>query len=525
MAASTFASFSPIDRSLGNLASRKYLGDQLTRAHAILRDGSTTSTVPPVSETTGLVIIGGGLGGLFSTYLLRAHKPVLLEQASRFGGMAKGQSWRGNDFALGAAYFCYAEDDDPRQLLYKELGLDRIYKLKEEEDPVLYSGRVYRNFWDGGTAPGQETQFKKLGEYFKAVYNEENDQRYPEIPFDAEEDASFTQYITDLDRMSFRQLVEKVAGEELHSHIEAALQHYCWSSMGASIDEISAASGLNFYAAEFGGLYVTPGGNAGAAEQVLRRICESGVPESNLRPESVVFNVEVVGDGVHVSYLGPSGAKTIKAKAVVMACPKYVAKHILRGIEPERSAAIEKLNYRSYLVANVLLRGGLSPENNFYDMYMLQNGQVDSTNIEAAAMEHGFQDTLNGVYAHLDPEHTVLTLYQGLPFDGARAALEDDAGYEKRRLSFENQVEAQVLPILGFKKTDIVDTRVARWGHALPVAGVGMIADGVVDQLRRPFKDRVFFVNQDNWALPAFETCLGEAMNWKDAVDRAAKTG
>ncbi len=39
----------------------------------------------------------------------------------------------------------------------------------------------------------------------------------------------------------------------------------------------------------------------------------------------------------------------------------------------------------------------------------------------------------------------------------------------------------------------------------------GLIAQGVCDTLRRPFQDHVFCVNQDNWALPAVETCLLEA--------------
>lgn len=516
--------FNPVDRGFDDVAPRQFFGDELTRAHAMLRDGTMPPVAPP-SEQANVVVIGGGIAGLFSAYLLRRQKPILLEQASRFGGNSKAQSWLGNDFALGAAYYCYAEEDDPTQLLYNELGLDKLYKVKEEEDPVLHGGRVYRDFWEGVTAPGEEAQFKKLGAYFKSVYNEENDQRYPEIPFDADEDAEMAAYVAGLDRKSLRQLAEEVAGGSLHPHIETALQHYCWSSLGASLDEVSAAGGLNFYAAEFGPLYVTPGGNAGAAEQILRKIGESVSPK-NLRAGSMVYSVERRSDGVHVSYVGADGPKTIKAKAVVMACPKFVVKKVLRDIEPERVEAIERLNYRSYLVANVLLRG--KPKEDFYDLYMLQDGRVDSSDLRKAAMEHGFQDTINAAYAHpdpADPEHAVMTLYRGIPYDGAREEIEPDDSYESWRAAFAKQVEAQVLPVLGFDSRNIVDLRVARWGHALPISAVGLIADGVVQQLRAPFKDRVFFVEQDNWALPAFETCLGEAMNWQAAVEAAIEQG
>jgi hypothetical protein len=34
----------------------------------------------------------------------------------------------------------------------------------------------------------------------------------------------------------------------------------------------------------------------------------------------------------------------------------------------------------------------------------------------------------------------------------------------------------------------------------------------VIDQLRAPHKGRVFFAQQDNWALPAIEVSLYEGM-------------
>jgi hypothetical protein len=45
----------------------------------------------------------------------------------------------------------------------------------------------------------------------------------------------------------------------------------------------------------------------------------------------------------------------------------------------------------------------------------------------------------------------------------------------------------------------------------MPVNSPGLMADGTIANLRRPFEGRVFFVNQDNWALPAVENSLLEA--------------
>ncbi|MBL9121759.1 MAG: hypothetical protein JNL80_17780, partial [Phycisphaerae bacterium] len=46
----------------------------------------------------------------------------------------------------------------------------------------------------------------------------------------------------------------------------------------------------------------------------------------------------------------------------------------------------------------------------------------------------------------------------------------------------------------------------------------GQIADGLAETVRRPIAERIWFVNQDNWLLPAVETCLEEAFSFTDAI-------
>src|SRR6185295_3554873 len=103
---------------------------------------SFDTTVP--DETTSLVIVGGGMSGLGTAYLLRDEKPVLLERADRFGGNARGESWDGIDYAIGAAYFLEADHDTPLDALYKELDVASFCRIKTEEDPVLIEGKIYR---------------------------------------------------------------------------------------------------------------------------------------------------------------------------------------------------------------------------------------------------------------------------------------------------------------------------------------------------------------------------------------------
>ncbi|MCE9634956.1 MAG: hypothetical protein K8T90_04555 [Planctomycetes bacterium] len=93
--------------------------------------------------------------------------------------------------------------------------------------------------------------------------------------------------------------------------------------------------------------------------------------------------------------------------------------------------------------------------------------------------------------------------------------------WEHLRPEVEKQV-LEVLAILDVAPTAVEQVRMARWGHAIPVAAVGFVAAGHADVLRRPIDDRIFFVNQDNWALPAVETCLTEAIAFEPSIRAAA---
>lgn len=111
--ADPFQAISPIDRTLPEKAPLRYSGDDPGRAHRILWDKpgyvAAKGGLPEPSEKAPLAIVGGGLSGLASAYLLRKHRPVLLERAERFGGNSRGESWRGVDYAIGAAYFVKPE--------------------------------------------------------------------------------------------------------------------------------------------------------------------------------------------------------------------------------------------------------------------------------------------------------------------------------------------------------------------------------------------------------------------------------
>ena len=466
--------------------------------------------IPASSEHHKLVTIGAGIGGLLSSYLLKKYKPIILEQASRLGGNSKGQTWKGIPYSLGAAYFIKPEPNTDINRLVKELELDKIWTIKSTEDPVVINQSIFNEFWDGKTSKISKKQCKRIKKYFLSVYNENNGSIYPEIPYI---NKATKDEVNRLDRISFYDHVREVANEELYSDVEVAIEHYCWSSFNASAKEISAASGVNFFASEFGEIAILPGGNSKIAEKLVEKLVNT-LPENSLRPSSIVIDVEVKSDFVQICYIDKMGnLKTVTADSVIMACPKFIVEKVLNDLEPERSRAISNIKYRSYLVANVLINR--VPRKSFYDLYLLGDGTLYPGNTKESSDHTGATDIILANYAHSNshhnPNYSVLTLYRPIPYDNARSELLASDAYERFSKAFQDQINNDILPFLGLKTEWIEEVRIARWGHPFPVALPGFISDGNPEILKKPFKEKVFFVEQDNWALPAFETSATEA--------------
>ncbi len=524
---STFdlSSVSPVDRSDHSENPTYVAGDDPAVPHEVLWNKNAflaSKTISGDSEVAPLVIVGGGMSGLFTTYLLRDLNPILLEQATRFGGNSKAESWNGLDYSVGAAYFVKPELGTPWQKLLTELEVDKLWRVKTGEDPVALESNIYERFWSGETARSQANKFRALEQYFQNVFNDQNGEVYPDIPYN---DAQMRAVVTGLDQESFHSLVRRKCGGRIPTHIETVIEHYCWSTFGASSAELSAAAGLNNFAAEFGDLVVTPGGNAGVAERVLERLSQSIEP-SRLRTQSLVVDVQARGNYNEVVYLDAGrDLKKIKAKAVVLACPKFVAKRLVDTFESDRMNAISKMTYRAYLVANVFLKK--APQKVFYDLYMLGNGTIDLRNVMTTSLQKKATDVVLGNFAYGGDasNQAVLTLYRAFPFEGGRAMLYSPPAIETYKREFEEQAVQQILPMLGLTSSDIAGVRIARWGHPMPVAKVGTYAKGIPDLLRKPHRESIFFAEQDNFLLPCIETCAEEAFWVAPRVRQLLKKG
>ncbi|MGZ8165685.1 MAG: hypothetical protein ACXW04_09770, partial [Methylobacter sp.] len=330
------------------------------------------------------------------------------------------------------------------------------------------------------------------------------------------DDIKLREYINKLDQEDFKSHLEKNIGSDLPDHAATLLEHYCFSSLGGSLTEISAAAGINFFAAEFDDVAVFPGGNSYIAEALLKHLYMQ-LPANNLLAGHLVFDVQAQQEGVLISYLDPNNeAHSILAEKVIMSCPKFVAAKLIDRLSSKKAAAISELEYRAYVVANLLINHPITETD--YDIYWLGQGKADFKNVAAYARGRGITDVINANFSSPDLQKTVLSFYQALPYQGGRAELYAGDSYASMKARISAQLKKEVYPFYDLKEQDIVDLRLTRWGHPLPLASVGLLQRGIVDTLREPIDNRIFFVEQDNWALPAIETVAAEAIHWSSMI-------
>jgi len=510
--------YGPIDRLSGESVAAAFSGDNNRRPHSILWDleGYFERTKPEEGlEKAPMVIIGGGMSGLFTAYEYRKYQPIVLEQAARFGGNAKGQQWRDVTYSIGAAYIDLPREGTPMRKFYDELGLEQVLVGRPTSDPAEYGGKIYANFWEGETEPKSKKKYEKMNAFFSQLCKEQ-ERAFPFIPALTDKQFDSVKYY---DRHSLHALLSQVVGGRLPPHLETALEYYCWSTYAASAKEVSASAALNFLAQESNPIRIGAGGNARIGEVLLEKLVRE-LPTRNLRTQAVVVKVKVNDDHAEVWYEdADKKLRRIQTRCVVMCCPKFVAAKFLEGIEDERVAAIKKVTYRSYMTANLLLKR--KPKALFYDLFMTGDGKTHYQDLAKWQDDINATDFVLANFADHSANHTSLTFYRAFPLDGMRASLNMPEAYETYRKKFEAQIAKQILPLLELSQNDVADLRLTLWGHALPVPKPGMYSDGTIETLRKPFKDRVVFVEQDNWVYPSTQTGATDTILLKDAILKA----
>lgn len=462
-----------------------------------------------LDEHVDVAVIGGGLSGLATAHSLRDRNWVLFDLRTRFGGNAMGESWNRLPYSLGSAYFMVPDKGSDLDQLYDSLGV--YAQAKIDATPGFhfeFGGEILDDICQN-CSPEEFAALKK----YRAAVQEYANNNYPDIPWT---DAATRELVRQLDTQTFHESVDATCGGTTPPMLARALQAYCYSSFGVGWDELSAAAGWNFIAAEEFGRIVLPGGNAGLATLYWKEL--ASVPwispeRPRMRAGCMVTNIRMEPQGASIAWRDLTGkTHTLGAKHIVYAGSKHILPHMLpelSTLDPEKFEAVHQVQSVGYLVVNVLLTQRVHEV--FYDLFTIHDNQFPMGD-EAFESDRRITDAVNGTFAVASshPHGDVLTLYWPLPWHTARFTII----YDESVLTYAALAAPQIkrlLEVVGLSDAAVASIRMTRWGHAMPYARPGTYAGDLCDVLRRPLNDRVWFANQDNWLLPAVETCLSEA--------------
>ena len=450
--------------------------EDFTTCHRV-RDGDTIP-MAPVSRQVDFAVVGGGPSGLVAGYRLRDRDVVVLEKEPVPGGNARADSWQGMPYAAGAIV-TYAES--PATALYEEVGLPLQTRVRSKR-ATLVEGEFIDDLWGSGLeklfAPSIERSLRQAKRDLFAI--------------DAEAEKG------KLDQMRFSDLLRSYPPEvktwfdELLAWFAAPTEEYS-AYVGLYLARSQMGAGLGVLYPEGsskGGSYTFPGGLSAAALKVAEKIQEAG--SDRLVTGATVYRVAQDGSGVNVSYLIRGEPVTIRAKAAIVAAPKFIAKHIVADLPEDQKEAMRAMHYAPFLVGAVAVNGNIT------------SGIATARTIRAPIAN--FRDASTVSDKQL--------LRCEMPMRASmRPQLEHDAFVE----SYAQEVADYFESVFPGSRSKIAEVRIWRRGHNWYIPIPRMMTE-YQPRASRPL-DRVFFANADSqgtisefgWALVAADKAVDKA--------------
>ncbi|HEY9680832.1 MAG TPA: FAD-dependent oxidoreductase [Oculatellaceae cyanobacterium] len=455
-----------------------WTGDNFLLGHR-LRDSEIPTAKVASEKRCDFVIVGGGLAGLTAAYHLRNEDFVLLEQYATFGGVSRGDSYRGINFSYGS--YIAGTGDNITDELFDVLGLKPV-KLASNRNSWHIAEKYFVGV-ESGLKDGLSKDFAEFRQKSEPIWNAiktASEAANPAVSLMEDKTSR------ELDLLSFASVLRSFSPAFIR-----AVDRFCRSRNCIAPERLSALAGYQLTHEMFEEVGTLPGGNQTISDAILRKL-----PPDRCATNSFVWSVAVTESGTEVLYSDNAGnLQRVLAKQAIVAVPPLVAARIIKHVDNMSKAAMMGFRYGSYLVANLLL-ARKSFEGTFDNFYDEQSGFTDLV----------VADTVYRSSKTYTPNiGQVLTVYRPYaPGSEGRPLL-----LEGSRKNFAGEIAEQVSRISDKLEASLERIVLSRWGHVMPVMNVGYYAK----------MSKVASINYPNLIL-AHSSIQGQP-----CVDSAARAG
>lgn len=430
-------------------------GENNTICHQV-RDGKAFLR-PPASARRDVVIIGGGMSGLTAAYLLQNRDFLLLEKEPHWGGNAYPMEYQGQVYATGSAFIWKEDNAYP---LAKEIGLEPL--------PV--------DNWDGSIIKG---------EFIPDTWGEGLDK----LPYPAPVRESFKKFKREMLAIDVRKRSHELFGVPFVNFLKGYAPEikqwwdgYGPSNWGAPSEETAALlaiAELQSFAGENRRdiRYTWPGGIGALSKRLAESLRSRG--GDRMFTSATTIAVSPQKNEVHVTYFEGGELKTVAAKAVIMATPKFITRRLVEGLPQAQSDAMKQIHYIPYAVVNLIFDKQVF--NKGYDTWCPGNKFTDFI----------VADWVIRKQPGYEPKFNILSCYTPLP--------EDDRGYlltEPSARKIAQSVLKDFQKLLPGSDVDPVEVHIYRRGHPMYMSTPKLYTE--VQPLVRQPMERVFFANTDS---------------------------
>lgn len=461
---------------------------------------------PPEGEASrvGVAIVGAGPSGLSAAWRLERlgiRDYLVFDLEDKPGGT----SMSGDDgvvpYPWGAHYIPAPSPSNPALLaLLNETGIERLgdedeldedQLIRAPEERLFYRGRWYEGLYP--QAGASRDDLSQLARFHREVnafigFRDEEERRAFTLPMTKGSDDA---ELRALDRISMETWLDQ---KQLTSpRLRWFVDYACRDDYGLSAKDTSAWAALFYFAArtenpgeDSAEFYSWPAGNGYLVDHLSR------VAKGRVRNRALVTEIIPNEDNVELIVYDANRDRLERflADYVIFACPKFLARHIIRPYRDNPPAYLDSFDYGAWMVANIHLRG--RPASRGLPMAW-DNIIYDSPSLGYVVATH---------QALIDYGPTIWTYYLPLTEENSRL------GREKLLAPSHAEWVDAILADLGRAHIglegyiDKID--VWRWGHAMIRPKPGFIWGGSREKAAEPL-GRIHFAHSDLSGLALFE--------------------